>query len=163
LNLSSDEDRRSSSRFPHKEQSAESIDKSGPSILLIEDNEADAFLVQQALKEHDVRATIEILRDGQQASDFIDAIENGIMKCPDLMILDLNLPKKSGHEVLAKMRSSGTCREVPVVILSSSAVVSDRNESKRLGAVRHIQKPSDLAAFMSIGGVLKALLSGQKT
>jgi CheY-like chemotaxis protein len=163
LNLSSDEDRRFSSRFPHEEQSAESIDKSRPSILLIEDNEADVFLVEQALKEHDVRAAVKVLRDGQQASDFIDAIENGVMKCPDLMILDLNLPKKSGHEVLAKMRSSGTCRQVPVVILSSSTVISDINESKRLGVVHHIQKPSDLATFMSIGGVLKALLSGQIT
>ena len=82
------------------------------------------------------------------------------MACPDLFILDLKLPKKSGHEILAKMRSTGTCSEVPVVVLSSSAALLDTKESKRLNVIRDIQKPLNLEDFMRIGAVLKALLSG---
>jgi CheY-like chemotaxis protein len=159
LNRSSDEERRSSSGFrPGKQTDADNA--AAPlRILLIEDNEGDAFLVGEALKENDVEAELKVIRDGQDAFAFIDAADSGLERCPDLVVLDLNLPKKSGHEILAKMRESGTCREVPVVILSSSAVVSETEESKRLGVVRHIQKPSNLEEFMRIGAVLKALLA----
>lgn len=160
MNLNWDEDQRLSSQFRDKSHSAESEDANRPSILLIEDNEADAFLVQQALKQHDVRANLRVLQDGGQASDFFDAVQNGMMTCPDLVILDLNLPKLSGHEVLQKMRNGNTCREVPVVVLSSSAVFADTKESKRLGVACHIQKPSDFEEFMKIGAVLKSLLTG---
>jgi CheY-like chemotaxis protein len=102
-----------------------------------------------------------VLGDGDEAMQFIDAVEGGFMNCPDLIVLDINLPKKSGHEVLGRMRSSGKCAHVPVVVLSSSTALSDMLESKRLGVVRHIQKPTDLEAFLGIGGVLKSLLSGQ--
>jgi two-component system, chemotaxis family, response regulator Rcp1 len=159
LNLSSDEERRSSSRFrPGKQTDAD--DAATPlRILLIEDNEGDVFLIGESLKENDVQAELKVIRDGQDAFAFIDAADSGLERCPDLVVLDLNLPKRSGHEILAKMRESGTCREVPVVILSSSAVVSETEESKRLGVVRHIQKPSNLEEFMRIGAVLKALLA----
>jgi CheY-like chemotaxis protein len=163
LNLSSDEAQRFTSRFLTNSQSTEGGDTKLPSILLIEDNEADAFLVEQALMEHDVRAELIVLRDGEAASNFIDAVENDRTKCPNLIVLDLNLPKKSGHEVLAKMRSSGTCREVPVVVLSSSVMNLDTKESERLGVVRHLQKPPNLQEFMRVGAVLKALLSSGGT
>jgi chemotaxis family two-component system response regulator Rcp1 len=167
LNLSSDEGQRFTSRFLNNRQSTEGGDTKLPCILLIEDNEADSFLVEQALVENDVRAELMVLRDGEEAVEFIDAVDNGRMKCPDLIVLDLNLPKKSGHEVLAKMRSADTCREVPVVVLSSSVVLIDTNESKRLGArlgvVRHIQKPANLEQFIRVGAVLKAVLSGGGT
>jgi CheY-like chemotaxis protein len=163
LNLSSDEGQRFTSRFLNNTQSTKGGDTKLPCILLIEDNEADSFLVEQALVENDVRAELMVLRDGEEALTFIDAVENGRMKCPDLIVLDLNLPKKSGHEVLAKMRSTDTCREVPVVVLSSSVVLVDTNESKRLGVVRHIQKPPNFEQFMRVGAVLKALLSGGST
>jgi DNA-binding response OmpR family regulator len=159
LNLSPEEGQRFTSRSPDNKQSGESSDTKQPCILLVEDNESDSFLVRQALKEHGVQAELTVLRDGEEAFDFIDAVENGLKKCPDLLILDLKLPKKSGHEVLTKMRSTATCSQVPVVVLSSSAAVLDINESKRLGVVRHIQKPLNLEDFMRIGAVLKTLLS----
>jgi DNA-binding response OmpR family regulator len=160
LNLSPDKDQRFTSRSLRDTQSGEGSDTSRRCILLVEDNESDAFLVAQALKEHRVQADLTVLRDGEEAFDFIDAVQNGLRRCPDLIILDLKLPKKTGHEVLAKMRSTGTCSEVPVVVLSSSAALLDMTESRRLGVVRHIQKPVNLDEFMRIGAVLKALLSG---
>jgi len=129
-------------------------------IVLVEDNESDAFLVGQALREHSVRAELTVLRDGEEAFHFLDAVDNGLKQCPDLFILDLKLPKKTGHEVLARMRSTGACSEVPVVVLSSSLALLDTKESKRLGVVRHIQKPLNLDEFIRIGAVLKAVLNG---
>jgi CheY-like chemotaxis protein len=160
LNPTWDEDPPFSSQFPRLDQSAETSDETIRSILLIEDNSADVLLVQQALQEHDVRAALTVLRDGEEAMRFIDAVEGGFMNCPDLIVLDINLPKKSGYEVLGRMRSSGKCAHVPVVVLSSSTAFADMLESKRLGVVRHIQKPTDLEAFLRIGGVLKSLLGG---
>ncbi len=163
MNLGSDEDRRSSSRFLPDEQPDERSGTHRPCILLIEDNSADAFLVEAALKENDVQAELRVVRDGEEAFELVDAIDQGLSSCPDLVVLDLNLPKKSGHEVLRKMRESAACRDVPVVILSSSALMAETDESKRLGVARHIQKPVNLAEFMRIGAVLKAILSGRTT
>jgi two-component system, chemotaxis family, response regulator Rcp1 len=159
LNLSSDEERRSSSRFRPGKQTDAGNAATPVRILLIEDNEGDAFLVAEALKENGVQAELKVIRDGEEAFAFIDAADYGLEQSPDLVVLDLNLPKKSGHEILAKMREGGAFREVPVVILSSSAVVSETENSKRLGVVRHLQKPSNLEEFMRIGAVLKALLA----
>ncbi len=126
-------------------------------ILLVEDNPADVLLVREALEEHKVRADVYVVSDGEKAVRFIDD-EAAALPCPDLIILDLNLPRKSGREVLEHIRASEMLAKVRVVVLSSSDAPKDMEESFRLGIARYIRKPSSLSEFMKIGGTLRGLL-----
>jgi DNA-binding response OmpR family regulator len=128
------------------------------SILLVEDNPADAGLVRKALEEHGVKGRIIVLADGELATQFIQDLDARTVDCPDLVILDLNIPKKPGREVLEWLRRSVRGRRVPVVILSSSDARQDRADVAHLGADRYIRKPSDLEEFLSLGAVFKEML-----
>lgn len=128
------------------------------SILLVEDNPADAGLVRKALEEHGVKGQIVVLADGELATQFIQSLDFQQIDCPDLVILDLNIPKNPGREVLERLRHSMRCRHVPVVILSSSDAQQDRSDAARLGADRYIRKPSNLEEFLSLGAVFKETL-----
>ena len=91
-----------------------------PEIVLVEDNAADVGLVREALEEHTVRCGLTVIADGESAINFVDAIDASEQACPDLVILDLKLPRKSGVLVLQHIRASRVCNTVPVVILTSS-------------------------------------------
>jgi chemotaxis family two-component system response regulator Rcp1 len=134
-------------------------DKEPVSILLAEDNPADAGLVRRALEEHGVEGELIVIADGEKAIEFIKAIDAEAAPCPDLAIVDLNLPKKPGREVLERMRLSERCRHIPVVILSSSDDERDKADAARFGASRYIRKPSKLDDFLSLGLIFKAALS----
>ena len=120
-------------------------------ILLAEDNPADAGLVRRALEEHGVEGELIVIADGEKAIAFIQAIGDKDAPCPDLAIVDLNLPKKPGREVLESMRMSKHCRHIPVFILSSSDAQQDKADAARFGASRYIRKPSKLDDFLSSG------------
>lgn len=124
----------------------------------MEDSSADVYLIQEALSEHHVSHKLAVIKDGESALEYIDGIDAGSTNCPRLVILDLNLPRKSGREVLERLRQSRLCVSVPVVILSSSGAEKDREETRALGATIYIKKPSDLAEFMLIGIKIKQLL-----
>ena len=132
------------------------------SILLAEDNPADAGLVRRALEEHGVEGELIVVADGEKAIAFIQGIDAEVAPCPDLAIVDLNLPKKSGREVLECMRLSERCRHIPVVILSSSDAKEDKADAARFGASRYIRKPPKLDDFLSLGSIFKAALSESK-
>src|SRR5580698_2315524 len=90
-------------------------------IVLVEDAAADVFLVRQALEKDGLNFHLRVLEDGEVAVEFIDNLDrNEALPCPDVMLLDLNLPKKTGDQVLERMRNSPKCRQVPVVIVTSS-------------------------------------------
>jgi CheY-like chemotaxis protein len=127
-------------------------------ILLVEDNPADVLLIREALEEHSIRADIYVLSDGEKAVRFVETEAKGLAH-PDLVILDLNLPRKTGREVLQHIRASETLGKVRVVVLSSSDAPRDMEESFRLGITKYIRKPSSLPEFMKIGGVLRELLT----
>ena len=92
-------------------------------LLLIEDNPADVELVEEALAEAALDCGLSVMRDGRQAIDYIERIEREpACRFPDLVLLDLNLPKVSGEEVLNRMRSSRKCRGAKVLVISSSNV-----------------------------------------
>ena len=129
-------------------------------IVLVEDNPADVLLLREALASHGVESSLFVANDGDEAIRFIDEIEKTRLRCPDLIILDLNLPRKSGFEVLQKVRATSRCCERPVVILSSSGAATDREQAARLGASCYIRKPSTLKDFLAIGAQLKAILPG---
>ncbi|MGH9627396.1 MAG: response regulator [Bryobacteraceae bacterium] len=129
------------------------------SILLAEDNPADVFLVREALTERGLNFELVVVTDGEEASRTIQHLDsNENLQCPNLVLLDLNLPKKDGEEILRQMRQSRRCREIPVVILTSSDSPKDRAVTESLGATRYFRKPSNLDDFMQVGGILDEVL-----
>jgi DNA-binding response OmpR family regulator len=132
-----------------------------PVVLLVEDNPADADLVEEAFSEAHIDCLLDILRDGAQAIDFIERLDSGLSEaCPDLFLLDLNLPKVGGEAVLKRVRSSPVCKSVKVLIVSSSDAPSDRKRAMDLGASDYFRKPSSLEQFMEFGSKVRVLLQG---
>jgi CheY-like chemotaxis protein len=130
-----------------------------PFLLLVEDNPADADLVEEALNEAHLEYRLSVMRDGVQAIGFIDRLEaNPASPCPVLVLLDLNLPKVSGIEVLNRVRVSPACQTVKVLIISSSNSLADRQLSIQQGASEYFHKPSSLAGFMELGSIVRGLL-----
>jgi DNA-binding response OmpR family regulator len=125
---------------------------------LIEDNPADVNLVREALAEHNVDCDLLVINDGETAIRFVDRLDEEETRCVDLVVLDLNLPRRTGREVLERVRASSACENVPVMILSSSGAARDIKETIQLGARRYVRKPVALEEFMKIGGVIKELL-----
>lgn len=141
------------------DQAGRETPRHGP-ILLVEDNSGDVLLVREALKEHKITSELLIATDGQKAIEILDGIEAGTHPtCPALLILDLNLPGKTGRDVLAHIRRTTRCAGIPVLVLSSSNAAADRQAALDLGARLYIRKPSDLADFMEIGAAIRQLLS----
>ena len=136
-------------------------DDVGPTrhILLIEDNPADAGLVREALLEHAVECELALVTNGEVALAFIDAVELGQTWRPDLIIADLRLPIISGREVLRRLRTAARCEHVPVLVLSSSNNLADREEAAALGATRYEEKPFHLVDYLKLGIIFKQMLA----
>ncbi len=120
-------------------------------ILLIEDNPGDARLTQEALKDGKVRNILHIVYDGEEATDFLfkrNQYKNASR--PDLIILDLNLPKKNGQEVLAEIKADDNLRSIPVIILTISKQEEDIIRSYNLHANCFLIKPIDLNQFFEV-------------
>jgi chemotaxis family two-component system response regulator Rcp1 len=129
-------------------------------IWLVEDSEADELLMRQALKLDGMDCDFQVSEDGEKAIDFIEAIDNaGAGPHPHIVLLDLNLPRKSGARVLERIRQSPKCGRVPVVIVTSSDSPGDKGQAARLGATRYFQKPLDLAEFMKLGPLVREVLN----
>jgi CheY-like chemotaxis protein len=141
-----------------REEAATSSGAQAPFILMIEDNPADVALVREALSEHGVKCNLVVLTDGEKAIQHIQRIERSLEACPALILLDLNLPRRHGRDILGVLRLSRICAATPVVVLSSSAATADIQEAAALGATRYICKSLDLDEVMSIGATLKSLL-----
>lgn len=97
-----------------------------PLVLLVEDNPADANLVEEALADAHVECGLEVLEDGTRAAEYIAQVESHAMPRPDLILLDLNLPQMSGEDVLKRLRNSPGLKSVKVLIITSSNAASDR-------------------------------------
>jgi DNA-binding response OmpR family regulator len=103
---------------------------------------------------------LSVVSDGEQAVRFFDEAAGGSdMPCPTLVILDINLPKKQGGDVLKHMRQSGTCASTFVIVVSTSDSERDREGMMNLGADGYFRKPSDFDEFMRLGDIVKALLA----
>jgi len=119
-----------------------------PEILLVEDNLADVGLVREALCESGSNAKLWVTRDGVEALAFLRRVEPyADAPRPDLVLLDLNLPKKNGHELLAEIRADPGLRDLPVVIWTSSESKADIVKAYGLGADSFVTKPLSLAGF----------------
>jgi DNA-binding response OmpR family regulator len=113
----------------------------------------------EALEEHEVSCELLLATNGERAVTFLDEIEAGKQSCPDLLILDLNLPRRSGKEILERMRAGRICQHVPVVVLTSSDSQTDKDAVARFHPSRYIRKPLALEDFLQLGGVFKRLLN----
>jgi DNA-binding response OmpR family regulator len=120
-------------------------------------------LVREALEEHNVEAELLVISDGASAIRFIDNLDAEGIDCPELVILDLNLPKRSGREVLESMRTNRRCQDATVVILSSSDAAEDKADALSLGADRYIRKPLQLTQFLDLGATFKQLLAASRS
>jgi CheY-like chemotaxis protein len=128
-------------------------------ILIIEDHAPDVYLVKEALRESGVSFELTQVNDGSAARVYlVEATSGGI---PDLIFLDLNLPKANGLELLRMIRSWPHLAHVPVAVLTSSNSPQDKENAYRLGANLFITKPAGLSEFLSaVGGAAKKLLEG---
>lgn len=124
----------------------------------MEDNPADAGLVREVLQEHGITGELVVISDGDEAIRYIGGLDAQPVPCPDLVIIDLNLPKSPGLEVLKAMRQSTKCGRATALIFSSSDVESDKLEAKRLGASRYLRKPLRLEEFFRLGAVFREIL-----
>lgn len=120
-------------------------------ILLVEDSKSDAFLTAETLHESRIINELHIVRDGVEAMDFLYQVgkyQNAPR--PDLILLDLNLPKKNGREVLAEIKNDPHLKSIPVVILTTSDYQEDILKSYELHANCYITKPVELSQFVNM-------------
>jgi two-component system, chemotaxis family, response regulator Rcp1 len=120
-------------------------------ILLVEDNPADVRLTKEALKEGKVRNNLFVARDGVEALEFLRRQgPHANATRPDLILLDLNLPRRDGREVLAEIKNDDTLKTIPVVVLTTSSAEQDILKSYNLHANCYITKPVDLEQFVQV-------------
>jgi len=120
-----------------------------PVILLVEDNPKDEALTLRALKKANIGNRVVVAHDGVEAIDYLlgTAADGSRNELPQLILLDLKLPKIDGHEVLRRIRSEERTRLLPVVILTTSVEDKDRLQGYRLGANSYVRKPVDFSEF----------------
>ncbi|WP_143960959.1 response regulator [Litoribacter populi] len=118
-------------------------------ILLIEDNEGDILLTLEAFEEGKIFNTIEVIRDGESAIDYLEKRNDHIRASrPDLILLDVNLPKKNGHEVLKYVKQTEHLKSIPVIMLTTSSSQSDINSAYSNYANCYITKPVEVEEFI---------------
>jgi chemotaxis family two-component system response regulator Rcp1 len=120
-------------------------------ILLVEDNPGDVRLTQEALKEGKVYNNLHWAKDGVEALEFLKRQgKHARAPRPDIILLDLNLPKKDGREVLAQIKKDGDLKQIPVVVLTTSEAEEDVLKSYELHANCYVTKPVDLEKFIHV-------------
>jgi DNA-binding response OmpR family regulator len=125
---------------------------------LVEDNLPDALVIREAIRKENLPIEIHIAPDGERAMEFIRAAEtNENAPCPQVLMLDLNLPKLDGFEVLRAIRATEKFKEIPVLVVTSSDSPSDRSEVAKLGA-GYFRKPITYLEFVKIGSILRLFL-----
>jgi CheY-like chemotaxis protein len=116
-------------------------------VLLVEDDPGDVVLIQEAFEHNKVRNRLHVVGDGVEAMDFL---RNGGGERPDLILLDLNLPRKDGREVLAEVKGDAALRSIPVVVLTTSKAEEDILRSYDLHANAYVTKPVDFNRFIEV-------------
>ncbi len=123
-------------------------------ILLVEDNSADIQITRRALRDSNIPVELIVVRDGQEALDYLlrqgSHAADAAWRRPDLILLDLNLPRVTGREVLVQVRRDQNLRLVPVVVLSTSNRLEDVEGLYASGANTYIEKPQDFGRFVEV-------------
>ncbi|MDA8169642.1 MAG: response regulator [Nitrospiraceae bacterium] len=120
-------------------------------ILLVEDNPGDVFLIKEALSDGKIRNELHVVTDGEEATEYLykQGRHMGAHR-PELILLDLNLPRKSGREVLEEIKADPELKSIPVVVLTTSKAEEDILKSYNLHANCYITKPVDLEQFLNV-------------
>lgn len=119
-------------------------------ILLVEDNPDDIFLTELAIKESDIKGSFTLANNGKAALEILnDTVSTG-EKLPDLILLDINLPKVNGLEVLKEIKSNKSTSSIPTIIFTSSDAMSDMRSSYENGAELYIRKPNNIQEYKKI-------------
>jgi CheY-like chemotaxis protein len=126
-------------------------------VVVVEDNPGDIYLIRQALEKRGI-GDLTVLQDGEAGYIFVTEVERGAASPPDLFIIDLSLPRRSGPELLARIKTSSAFAHSRIIIASSSYSSRDRSVASRLGADRYFVKPSSFDQFMTIGALAAELL-----
>ncbi|MFO0876595.1 MAG: response regulator [Gemmataceae bacterium] len=128
--------------------------KADHAILLVEDNPADVKITQRAIKESGLPFDLIVVRDGQEALDYLhqqgNHAESHPWRIPALILLDINLPRMNGRQVLEHIRNTPTLRAVPVVVLTTSKREEDIRQMYSAGANTYIEKPQDFQRFLHV-------------
>jgi CheY-like chemotaxis protein len=120
-------------------------------ILLVEDNEGDILLTREALEDAKIIITLSVVKDGKEAIDFLNhqgKHQDAVL--PDLLLLDINLPKKNGHEVLKYVKENEYLKHIPVIMLTTSSSERDINSSYGNYANCYITKPVEVNDFITV-------------
>ena len=117
-------------------------------ILMVEDNVGDAILLKETLKSSKFLTNLEVIRDGKTAMEYLEKISlSGKIGLPDIILLDLNLPKKDGHEVLLEIKRSRRLSAIPVIVFTNSDQDEDRWKAYRVHADAYLLKPGQLFQY----------------
>src|ERR1700733_8810635 len=128
-------------------------------IWIAEDNRADVYLIEEALRRNEFPYRLTTADNGEDMLKMISEIDSDpSQNCPDIFLIDLNLPRRSGDEILAHIRHSSRCARVPAIVITSSDSPQDRARARELGASFYFRKPADLEKFMTIGGIVRRFL-----
>jgi len=120
-------------------------------VLLVEDDPGDILMTREAFQHHKIQNKLHVVTDGEQALQFLHRTgEYTSAPRPGLILLDLNLPRRSGHEVLAELKEDPQLRVLPVVILTTSQAEEDILRSYSLHANAYVSKPVDFERFMDV-------------
>jgi two-component system, chemotaxis family, response regulator Rcp1 len=161
-NLNSGGEPPSSSPFPLTARDLSAAETAQRTILLVEDNPADITLVRELIADYGLDCSLTVISDGAKAMAYVTEVADGASPRPDLVILDIHLPKRSGLEVLAQMKGSMHWNSIPIVVLSSSGADTDKSAAMSLGATRYLQKPHTLDGYSRIVTILRDLLSREE-
>jgi len=126
--------------------------------LLAEDNPGDVLLIREALTLEGLDFHLDVMQDGEQMTNFMDKIDEEGLPHPHVVLLDLNLPRKTGDEILLRIRQNPAWMCIPVVVVTSSNSPHDRDRAARLGANYYFRKPTDYEEFMRLGAVVRSVI-----
>ena len=125
-------------------------------ILAVEDNLGDILLLTEAFKENQIRAKMKVVSNGEEAMAYLQGSEKYEgAPMPDLVLLDLNLPRMDGRTLLRRLKSDPALKSLPVIVLSSSSLETDIREAYDMNASCYIVKPPDLEGFFNVAKNLK--------
>jgi DNA-binding response OmpR family regulator len=125
-------------------------------ILLVEDNKGDIGLITEFFSDSKIRTNIHIVEDGEEAIHFVSSKDKFLVSpCPDIIILDWNLPKRDGSEVLKEIKERDDLKNIPVIVLTTSSAEKDIVRAYDLQVNAYIVKPLDFDEFMTVIGSIQ--------
>ena len=133
-----------------------------PTILVAEDNPADVLLVREAFREAALACSIVLVTDGEQAIEFIEALDRGATNSRvDIALLDMHLPKRDGMEILRRLRATKFHAQTPVVVMTSSDAPDDYQNAGNPTTLHYFRKPMTLSGFMQLGLIVRDIIASR--